>query len=283
MSTTLFASTFPHYRELAGRRVLITGVAPGIGASLARAFAAQGARLILQFEARTVDIGGLADEIAGSAAELRVFPCNLQTAQFAGDIMRADRGAVERLVSIASAAYGGLDLVVNHSNLAAGGTGRPGDTAHDAEDVVNALLTLPCLVTEQAAAVMSRQADAGVITNISTFAAVTPRDYALHALLTTSLAAMTAGMARTWELSGPRVHALAPLSYALDDRDPLAGFDSLASDAGPADHDEIARTALFLASRRADVLNGQLASITHSIAADDVVEAELPFAVASGR
>lgn len=95
--------------DLAGRTVLITGASSGIGWSLAKEFAAQGARLALV--ARRVDrLNRLADDLAGApAGRPLVFRRTLsergQAAALAGEVGES-LGAVNVLVNNAVSAVG---------------------------------------------------------------------------------------------------------------------------------------------------------------------------------
>ncbi|HTH49086.1 MAG TPA: SDR family oxidoreductase [Candidatus Limnocylindria bacterium] len=87
--------------ELAGRAVLISGAAHGIGAATARAFAAEGARVALVD--RDEDAGqSLAAELPGS-----VF--------IAADL--TDDAACERAVAETVRAFGQLDILVNNAGV----------------------------------------------------------------------------------------------------------------------------------------------------------------------
>ncbi len=55
--------------DLARKAVLITGASTGIGAALARAFAAQGARVGLHYNASEAAAMALCDEIAAAGGE----------------------------------------------------------------------------------------------------------------------------------------------------------------------------------------------------------------------
>ena len=88
--------------SLAGRRVLITGAARGIGAALATRLQAEGARLAL---------AGLEDDLLESVATACDAPwwhCNV-----------ADRHEVDAVVNQAAAALGGLDVVIANAGIAA--------------------------------------------------------------------------------------------------------------------------------------------------------------------
>lgn len=87
--------------EIEGRVVCITGASRGLGASLARAFHAKGARLLLG--ARSADpLGALADSLPGSRAQ----SCDVRRV--------AD---LERLVGIAETELGGLDVMINNAGV----------------------------------------------------------------------------------------------------------------------------------------------------------------------
>lgn len=98
-------------RGLAGRVVLVSGAASGIGRATAERLAAEGAAVALvDRDAR------LLDEVAAGLGPARVLP-------LVADVSRTDevRGAVERTV----AALGGLDGVVTCAGIFDPGDMRP--------------------------------------------------------------------------------------------------------------------------------------------------------------
>jgi NAD(P)-dependent dehydrogenase (short-subunit alcohol dehydrogenase family) len=90
---------------LDGARVVITGAGGGIGAALAAALAAQGARLLL------TDLDG--DRVRAVAADLDV-------PHLAGDVTDADD--VRTLVQTAHAVLGGIDLFCGNAGVAVPGS-----------------------------------------------------------------------------------------------------------------------------------------------------------------
>jgi 3-oxoacyl-[acyl-carrier protein] reductase len=88
--------------DLTGKLALVTGASGGIGGAIARALAAQGARVALS--------GTRAEALESVRAELGgdhvVLPCNL-----------SDRAAVDALVGQAEAALGGLDILVSNAGV----------------------------------------------------------------------------------------------------------------------------------------------------------------------
>jgi 3-oxoacyl-[acyl-carrier protein] reductase len=95
--------------DLRGKAVLITGASSGIGAAVARAFAAQGSALALHFNSHEAGARALADEIAATGGQASVVR---------GDL--SQRGEAKRVVNDAAQALGGLDVLINN----AGGLGE---------------------------------------------------------------------------------------------------------------------------------------------------------------
>lgn len=89
--------------SLTGHHAVVTGAAQGIGAAIARALAAQGARLTLM--GRRLDaLQALAAELPGGAVAVSV------------DV--SDEGAVQRAFVAARAAHGPISLLVNNAGQA---------------------------------------------------------------------------------------------------------------------------------------------------------------------
>src|SRR3954452_8248100 len=96
-------------RELAGRRILITGASSGIGRSLAEQAAGQGARVAAAARTRE-KLDDLARDLAARGAE--VLPV-------APDVPSADDR--RRLLDAVADRFGGLDVLVNNAGVAAWG------------------------------------------------------------------------------------------------------------------------------------------------------------------
>ena len=143
--------------DLHGKAVLITGASTGIGAALARAFAAQGAKLALHYNSHEADARALASELGTQPALVR------------GDLTR--RGEAKRVVNDAAAALGGLDVLINN----AGGIGerRPIGEVDDALfDFVYDLNVRALLAATQAAIPHFEKRGGGNIINVGSIAGI---------------------------------------------------------------------------------------------------------------
>ena len=103
--------------KLAGKVVLITGSSRGIGLATAKAFVAEGCRIMLS---------------ARSAVQLRDAEAALRgagaaVAAHAGDVGNPADAA--RLIDATAAAYGGIDVLVN--NVGGGGGAHVADSSDD--------------------------------------------------------------------------------------------------------------------------------------------------------
>jgi 3-oxoacyl-[acyl-carrier protein] reductase len=104
--------------KLRGKVVLVTGSSRGIGLAAAKAFAAEGCRVMLS--ARSTE------QLREAETALRA--TGAEVAAYAGDVGNPDHA--RRLIEAAVAAYGGIDILVN--NVGGGGGGaRIADSTDD--------------------------------------------------------------------------------------------------------------------------------------------------------
>ncbi len=91
-------------RELRGKVVILTGASRGIGVSIAKALAAEGAHLVLAARDRA-GLEQVAEQVLAAGGRATVVPCDIGAA--------ADR---QRLVEAASAA-GPIDVLINNAGV----------------------------------------------------------------------------------------------------------------------------------------------------------------------
>jgi p-cumic alcohol dehydrogenase len=181
--------------SIAGKVVLITGVARGLGFEYARAFGTAGAFVVA---GDVADCGGTAAAAGNGAIGVRL------------DV--TDPASVEAMSAAAVKAFGRIDALIN--NAALYGSLRGGrfnaipEADWDAAMAVNVKGIWNCC---KAVVAPMRAAGGGSIVNVASLAATYGMPYALH--YTTSKAAvigLTRGLARELGRDNIRVNALAP-------------------------------------------------------------------------
>jgi 3-oxoacyl-[acyl-carrier protein] reductase len=186
--------------DLDGKAVLITGASTGIGAALARAFAAQGARVGLHYNASHDAAIALAAEIEAGQGRVSLVRADLSTGDGA-------RSAVEQ----AGAAFGRLDGLINN----AGGMVRRvpyADTSERDYDEIMDLNARSVIVASRAAIPLIKAAGGGFIINTTSIAARNggSAGAGLYGSSKAFVHDVTRGMAKELIPFGIRVNAVAP-------------------------------------------------------------------------
>jgi 3-oxoacyl-[acyl-carrier protein] reductase len=94
----------PPIADLKGKAVLITGASTGIGAGAARAFGAQGARVVVHYNRSKAEAEAVAAAVRAAGGEAVLV---------GGDVTR--RADVERIAAEALAAFGRIDVLINNA------------------------------------------------------------------------------------------------------------------------------------------------------------------------
>ncbi len=229
------------YPELAGSRVLITGLRPTLGVDIARALADHGARLALHTPDMTQDVAELIAFLAQTADETKHFNTELTTADEA--VKFAQGAAVQ--------AFGGLDLAINLIAFSADEVANR-TTPEDIEDLVAKKLAVPMLLGRVLANRMRLTLAPGQLLNVVTLPAATDgRSAALNGLVRSALATITRGEASQWAEQGIRINAVGPPDSTITFADP----NSVPKHVSESD---IAALTLFLASDKALGLSGHV-------------------------
>ncbi len=229
------SSSEGRYPELAGKRVLITGLSLSHGVDVARAFADHGCRLVLHMAETGEANDALLEVLSQTAVELRAYSDPL-----------GNMDAAVRFAQVAAQAFGGLEAVINLVPLQTSSIG-PDPTLDDIEITIADQFRNACLITRIAANRMRLTWAEGLVLNIVT--ASRPRDRIDHTLIAmarSTLASMTRVEAQQWADQAIRINAVAPSSPT----EPTGTGPCLASEP------DVAALALFLASQQGRELSG---------------------------
>lgn len=179
--------------KFAAKTVLVTGAAGGLGRSIAEAFIAEGARVVL------VDIDG--DRLSATCSEL-----GDNATGITADL--SDEAAIARVGEEFSAISDKLDVLVNNAGLAYGeisrgflGLGMEKWRRYFAINTISPLLLAEALRSQLAAA-------KGLIINQCSMAAYVPAT--AYGVTKAALAAMNFGMATQFAADGIRAVGIAP-------------------------------------------------------------------------
>ncbi len=226
------------YAELAGARVLVTGLTPRLGVDVARAFAEHRTQLVLQANEDSPEIAALGAVLSECASEIKLYSGPFADAETA---VRFAQGPAQ--------AFGRLDAVVNlvaidDSEL------RGLAEEEEIEDFVSAKLLAPTLITRVLANRMAVTWSEGLILNVvATPPPADARAAMVASILRAGLAAMTRAEAQCWAERAIRINAVGPRALLPDESTDGA---CLASEA------DLAALALYLASRRGRQLSGHV-------------------------
>ncbi len=244
--------------EFEAKVAIVTGGGGGLGYAIARAFALNGARVV---------IAGRTQETLARAAEGIENECRALVLQVAADV--AEPRDCERMVAAAVDRFGAVDILVNNAAYFAASPLIAVEAAETARFfAVNAVGPLNCARAFANWAI--EHGRSGAIVNISSIAAGRPvPGLGLYSASKAALESLTRSMAVEWAGKGLRVNAVAPghvnTEGVLDDfragRLDEAAMLARIPDGRIADGRDIAEAVLFLCSARARHIVGHVLTV----------------------
>lgn len=241
----------PAAGRLAGRRVVVTGAARGIGAAIAQAFAGEGARLAL------MDREG--DQCRATAAQLGALALDVDLADptSACDAMQA---AVDGL--------GGIDILVNNAGILHMAPLLE-ITVDDWDRTFDVNVRAMLLTTQVAARAMISAGQGGVVINMASMGGkLGSPNQAHYAASKAAVISLTRVSALELGEHGIRVNCICP-GYVLTEmgaatRTPemVAKWSSMSPLGRCAEPQEVADMAVFLASDQARYCTGQAMNVS---------------------
>jgi 3-oxoacyl-[acyl-carrier protein] reductase len=238
--------------RLAGKVAIVTGGSRGIGRAIALRFADEGARVVINYEARTVDAAAVVDSIEAAGGDAIAVAADVSS--------RAD---VERLVAAALDHYERIDILSNNAGIMVA-KGVLETTEEDWDRTIDVNLKGAYLCSKAVAPIMISQ-QGGTIINMSSNSGL----YHPSAMRFTEYVVSKAGMnglTKAMALAlGPyiTVNAICPgwiRTEMVDHTDPaiVQGILDETALGRWGTPDDVAGCAVFLASADAAFITGEL-------------------------
>lgn len=236
---------------LEGRVVLVTGSGCGLGASLARAAAARGARVVVNCRSEAARAAALVAELTRSGAQALAFRADV-----------TDHEQARGLVDEALRAFGRIDVLFNTVGSFLWkpvADMSPGEwratVASNLDSVYNMCrLVLPSM----------RQNRFGRIVNLGAVGAertLGQPEVAAYCAAKAAVTAFSKALALEEARGGITVNVICPGVFVDGDEPAAASVKQRVPVGRSGTHDDIVRAALFFASPAADFLTGQVLAI----------------------
>ena len=237
--------------KLAGKVAVVTGASKGIGAGIAKALAAQGASVVVNYASSSAGADAVVQAITDSGGKAIAVK---------GDVSKA--ADAEALIGEAISAYGRLDILVNNAGVYSWeALGEITEEKFDRQFSVNVLGLL--FVTQAAEKHLGQ---GGSVINISSaITSMLPANSSVYSATKGAVDAITGVLAKELGPRGIRVNAILP-GIVVTEGSQAAGFTGGEFETGliaqtplgrSGQPDDIGDVAAFLASEDARWLTGE--------------------------
>ncbi|TWB15403.1 SDR family NAD(P)-dependent oxidoreductase [Nitrospirillum bahiense] len=189
--------------SLQGKRAFITGASRGIGAAIARRFAAEGAAVAIGYERSADAANAIAREIEAAGGRA-----------FAVQMNAAEPASIKQAVDHAASELGGLDILVNNAGIISYGTVE--EVTLEQIDVMLAVNIRGVILATQAALLYMSEGGRIISTGSNLADRVPDAGKALYSASKAALIAWTKGAARDLGPRGITVNLVHPGSTNTD-------------------------------------------------------------------
>lgn len=239
---------------LTDKIALVTGASRGIGAAIAKAFAKEGAVVVINYNGSKEKAQAAADEITSSGGKAEIYQCSVSDFDACGDMIKT---LIKK--------YGHIDILVNNAGIT-----RDGLLMKMAEEDFDAVIDTNLKGAFNTIRHMSRyflKQKSGKIINISSVSGILGNaGQANYSASKAGVIGLTKSAARELASRGIQVNAIAPGFIATDMTDamPEEAKEKM-TEMIPLNRigkpEEIADMAVFLASGKADYITGQVFAV----------------------
>lgn len=236
--------------RFAGKSIIVTGAASGIGRATARAFAAEGGQVL------AADLSDAVEETVAGLAGAVAVPADA-----------GDEGDVARLVATACERFGGLDIFYANAGISGGADGIFDSSVELWTEVLRVNLIGPALAIKHAGPRIVERGGGAILCTASVAGLRSGAGGPAYSASKAGVINLVQTAAQQLATSGVRVNAICPglietgmtqraFDYAREvgKEDKLGQLNPLRRAGRP---EEIAEVALFLASDAASYVNGQ--------------------------
>jgi NAD(P)-dependent dehydrogenase (short-subunit alcohol dehydrogenase family) len=232
--------------KLTGKTAIITGGASGIGSAIAKAFVSQGARVaLLDLNLEAAQAG--AKELGSNSL---AFACNVSDSQ-----------SVTEAIAKAHQELGRVDILVNSAGIVAL---APAESLSDKDwsRTLDINLTGTFFVSRAVGNIMLAQGKGKIINMASQAATIALDQHAAYCASKFAVVGLTKVLASEWAGRGVTANTISPtvvlteLGKAAWDNPKGDQLKKLIPTGRFAEPEEIAATAVFLASSASDMING---------------------------
>lgn len=236
--------------DLIGKTAIITGASRGIGAEIARKFAKEGAKVVVNYSGSQSKAEAVVAGIKEQGGEAIPFKANV-----------ADADEVKAMVAEAMAAFGSVDILVNNAGITRDNLMmRMKDDEWD--DVINTNLKGVFVCTKAVTRQMMKQRSGRIVNIASIVGVMGNAGQANYVASKAGVIGLTKTTARELASRGITANAVAPgfittdmteglneeIQKSMLSQIPLGRF---------GNPEEVAKAALFLASDEASYMTGQ--------------------------